>query len=321
MGLARRHAGRNGTVNGFGIRTADRSDPATATCPLLGEFIDAAERHGGNAAVLVGSVGAGLSGALLVRHDGETGYLDRVKSWHPGLAHGRALLAAAEAWLAERGVRAVICEQAPDRELFISAGYMAGDGSMSRVVAGTEGVRVPITITDLEMRQRPSEPVGPAPHGHKVSIHRAERPGVDFYRFLYNTVGASWYWVDRRLMSDEDLAAAVTGAGVELYVLQVAGVPAGYGELARTGEDVDLAYFGLMPGYIGRGIGWYFIRAIVDIAWSADPERLTVNTCDLDHPRALRTYQRAGFSVVGRRGSSIADPRTVGLPWPRSRRA
>jgi len=307
-------------VNGFGIRTAGQSDPATATCPLLGEFLDAAERHGRNAAVLVGSVDAELSGALLVRHDGETGYIDRVKSWYPGLAHGRALLAAAEAWLAERGVRAVTCEHVPDPELFISAGYLAGDGPMSRVVSGTAGVRVPITITDLEMRQRPADPVGPAPHGQKVSVHRAERPGVDFYRFLYNTVGASWYWVDRRLMSDEELGTAVTGAGVEVYVLNVAGVPAGYGELARSGEDVDLAYFGLMPGYIGRGIGWYFIRAIVDIAWSADPVRLTVNTCDLDHPRALRTYQRAGFSVVGRRSSSIADPRIVGLPWPCSRR-
>lgn len=305
----------------IGIRTADRSDPATAACPLISEFLDAAERHGRDAAVLVGSVDAEVSGALLVRHDGENGYLDRVKSWHPGPAHGRALLAAAEAWLAERGVRAVICEQVPDRELFISAGYLAGDGPMSRAVAGTEGVRVPITITDLEMRHRPAEPVGPAPHGQRVSVHRAERPGVDFYRFLYNAVGASWYWVDRRLLSDEELAAAVTSAGVELYVLQIAGVPAGYGELARTGEDIDLAYFGLMPEFIGRGIGWYFIRAIVDIAWSAGPARLTVNTCDLDHPRALRTYQRAGFSVVGRRSSSIADPRTVGLPWPRSRRA
>ena len=307
-------------MTGFGVRTVCRSDPAATTDPSLDELIDAAVGYGPDATVMVGSTDDRFCGALLVRREGETGYVEQVTPRRQSLAHGRALLAAAEAWLADRGARVVVCQRVTEPDLFISAGYCADDGAMGRVVAGTDGLRVPITITDLDMRHRPAEPVGPVPHGQKVSVQRAERPGVDFYRFLYNTVGAPWYWVDRRLMSDEALAAAITAEGVELYVLHVAGVPAGYGELARTGDEVELAYFGLMPDYIGRGIGWYFIRAIVDIAWSPGPTRLVVNTCDLDHPRALGTYQRAGFSVTGRRPSSIADPRTVGLPWPRSRR-
>jgi GNAT superfamily N-acetyltransferase len=175
----------------------------------------------------------------------------------------------------------------------------------------TAGLRtITITVTHLAMETPPTVPARPAPP-RKLAILRAERPTVAFYRFLYNTVGETWQWTKRRLMEDAELLANIRDPKVELYVLYVAGVPAGYAELDfRPTPDADLAYFGLMPEFVGGGLGSYLLDWAVRAMWLKGPRRLTVNTCDLDHPRALQTYQRAGF-VVTRRETEELVPMDV----------
>ncbi len=153
-----------------------------------------------------------------------------------------------------------------------------------------------ITVTYLEMREPPRRPTTPAPLG-RLAIMRAERPTVSFYRYLYETVGAARNWSDRRRFDDETLRAILYDAAVELYVLYVAGVPAGYVELDRRVEgEVEIAYLGLLPDFLGRGLGAYLLDWGVSQAWLGEPGRVWLHTCDLDHPRALGLYQRAGFA-------------------------
>ncbi|MFQ5784719.1 MAG: GNAT family N-acetyltransferase [Alphaproteobacteria bacterium] len=162
------------------------------------------------------------------------------------------------------------------------------------------------TVTYLEMRAPPKRPGVPAPLG-KLAILRAERPTVSFYRYLYNSVGGPWNWTDRRRIDDDTLRAIIEDPKVEIYVLYVAGVPAGYVELDRRFEsEVELAYFGLMPEFVGRGLGSYFLDWAVTAAWMAGPERLWVHTCTLDHPRALSLYQRAGFVAYKQEIETVA---------------
>jgi GNAT superfamily N-acetyltransferase len=59
--------------------------------------------------------------------------------------------------------------------------------------------------------------------------------------------------------------------------------------------NAELAYFGLIPDYIGRGLGGFLLATAIDIAWSKPIERLWVHTNTLDHPRALPLYQQLGF--------------------------
>ena len=69
----------------------------------------------------------------------------------------------------------------------------------------------------------------------------------------------------------------------------------------REAGCCDLGYFGLVPEAIGRGLGRFLLETAVHAAWDLPGvERLTVNTCSLDHPRALPLYQRAGFVPVRR---------------------
>lgn len=167
-------------------------------------------------------------------------------------------------------------------------------------------------VTYLEMTARPVRPPVPAPAG-KLALMRAERCTTAFYRFLYDTVGGPWLWFERRLWSDERLAAWIERPEVEILVLHVGGVPAGFYELDHgAASEVELAYFGLMPEFIGRGYGAYLLRAAVDGAWQRNPRRLWVHTCTFDHPRALGAYQRAGFVVYRREPIIFDDPRLSG---------
>lgn len=157
-----------------------------------------------------------------------------------------------------------------------------------------------VTVTYLEMRsldERRVAPEWPEP----TTIVRAERPTISFYRYLYGTVGADWDWYERRRLSDEALAAIIHDDAVEVFVPYVRGVPAGYAELDRRVDDeVEIAYFGLMPEYVGRGLGPSLLGWTLDRAWSYRPRRVWLHTCSLDHPKALAVYRQAGFEVYDR---------------------
>ena len=171
-------------------------------------------------------------------------------------------------------------------------------------MSGVKGAAL-VTVTYLEMTSPDQRSAVPA-WGEPITIQRAERPTVSFYRYLYDTVGADWDWYERRRLSDEALAAIVHDDAVEVYVLYVRGVPAGYVELDRRVDgEVEIAYFGLMPDYIGRGLGPALLGWALERAWSYGPRRVWLHTCSLDHPKALAVYRRAGFEVYDREVLSV----------------
>jgi ribosomal protein S18 acetylase RimI-like enzyme len=154
----------------------------------------------------------------------------------------------------------------------------------------------------------------PLPAG-KLALMRAESCTVSFYRYIYDTVGEPWLWFERRLFGDAALAQLIAKPTIEIFVLYVGGVPAGFFELDTTElRETKLCYFGLIPDFIGRGYGPYMLQAAIDRAWTARPiDRFWLHTSTYDHPKALATYQRAGFVVYARRPTSFEDPRRLGI--------
>jgi GNAT superfamily N-acetyltransferase len=153
-----------------------------------------------------------------------------------------------------------------------------------------------VTVYYLEMVSRPQRAVPPPRDG--LTVVHARTPTVRYYRFLYDAVGGPWQWLSRKKLSDEELARVLQDPRDEVHVLHVDGVPAGFAELDRRPEgEVELVQFGLMPEFIGRGLGRYFLQWAVDRAWSYGPRRLWLHTCTLDHPNALPTYRKAGFAL------------------------
>ena len=157
-----------------------------------------------------------------------------------------------------------------------------------------------MTVTFLEMTAKPSAIPPPMPKG-KIAFLRAENPPVHFYRYLYDTVGGKYFWVDRRKLSDDKLAEIVQAPSTHIYILYTDGTPGGMAELDfRADGSANIAYFGLMPEAQGRHLSFFFLYHTCMNAWTHPITRLTVNTCTLDSPRALPLYQRMGFSPYSR---------------------
>lgn len=155
---------------------------------------------------------------------------------------------------------------------------------------------IPVRTTYLEMRSCP-EYIDEAPP-ESCLVMRAIDPTVGFYKFLYGTVGKEWGWVDRLMMEESRLKEIISDPLIEIHVLYMNGVPAGYAELdRRSPNDVELAYFGLMREFIGKGLGKYLLRWAVQKAWGVGTDRVWVHTCELDHPAALPNYLKAGFVI------------------------
>ena len=176
------------------------------------------------------------------------------------------------------------------------------------------------TVTYLEMVSYPKHLILSKPEKLNAEIKLVVEPTVDFYRYLYNTVGEKWTWIERRLLDDSNLQKLIRSSNVEIYILYVDDNVAGFGEIGwdTASNGSEIKYFGLMPEYIGKRLGPYFLNNIINIAWGRNPVRLRVNTCDLDHPSALRVYQKSGFNVLEEIVEKLPDPTTVGLPHPPS---
>jgi GNAT superfamily N-acetyltransferase len=153
----------------------------------------------------------------------------------------------------------------------------------------------PVTVTFLEMHEPKTAPT-PIPG---TDFELLQKPiSLDEYRQLYYGVGEKWHWLDRMVMPDEELSEKINAANVDIFVFKVNGEAAGYIEFVKEEKFVEILYFGLMPKFISKGFGKYFLQWVVAKAWSYRPQWVQLNTCTLDHPNALSVYKNAGFKEV-----------------------
>jgi GNAT superfamily N-acetyltransferase len=162
------------------------------------------------------------------------------------------------------------------------------------------GETVSYTVTFLEMTERPTYGWPVTPAGMTGALLKAESPPVWYFRALYDAVGRDYAWTDLHASEDAEITDWLNSPDVALYSLIDHGWPQGFFVLDwRAGDSCDLAYFGLVPDAVGRGLGTWMLRTAILTGWArAGVARLSVNTCTLDHPRALIKYQTQGFTPV-----------------------
>jgi GNAT superfamily N-acetyltransferase len=152
--------------------------------------------------------------------------------------------------------------------------------------------------TYLEMRD-PDALVPAAAPPVDVTVERESPCAPALYRRLYLGVGTAYRWTDRAGWTDDDIAAHLATPGLEIWVARVDAEEAGFFELEPMADGtVQIAYFGLLPGFVGRRLGSYLLTEAVRRAWSLAPSRVWLHTCTLDHPAALPNYLARGFTVV-----------------------
>jgi GNAT superfamily N-acetyltransferase len=152
-----------------------------------------------------------------------------------------------------------------------------------------------VTRTYLEM-------TSPADHrpasGELAGLHvlRAVDCPVSFYRYLYGEVGRAYHWRDRLAWTDEQIRHLLADSTVSLWVMYRDGTPLGFFELREHRDgSVEIAYFGLLPEFVGQGLGKRLLSAAVEQAWSSGARRVWLHTCTLDSPAALPNYLARGF--------------------------
>jgi len=151
-----------------------------------------------------------------------------------------------------------------------------------------------VTRTYLEMREeRQLVPASLADPG--LRIERVQDCPASFFRYLYVEVGRAHHWVDRLPWTDAHIRAYLASPSVSLWVLFAGGAPAGYFELARQDDSTEIAYFGLLPDFKGRGLGKYLLTVAVRQAWADGAARVWLHTCSLDDRAALPNYKARGF--------------------------
>ena len=132
----------------------------------------------------------------------------------------------------------------------------------------------------------------------RFSIRECTVPQWQFNRFLYFTVGEAWSWTDKRSCSDEQWREYAESDRLRTFAAYYDGSPAGYYELQRGPEtEIQIAYFGMLPAFIGRGFGGALLTSAIEEAWRMKPPRVWVHTCTRDHPAALRNYEARGMKI------------------------
>ena len=157
-----------------------------------------------------------------------------------------------------------------------------------------EAELIELVTTYLEMLTAPrSSPLG-------LDVRPVEQPSVSYFRYLYNTIGdgVNGYWWVRRQMTDAELQRIITRPDSALFVLYEGGSPAGFYELDLTDpSNIEIAFFGILPEFQGRGFGHKLLDHALQNAWGRGPDRVWLHTCNFDSPQALTTYKKAGLVV------------------------
>ena len=153
--------------------------------------------------------------------------------------------------------------------------------------------RLPTRVWHLELAE-----LRPSAGAAGVEVQHAAVPFGPLNRFFYVEVGRDFDWIDRLGWTPERWQA--WAERVETWLVLDRGTPAGYAELATHDDGaVEIAFFGLLEPFRGRGLGGAFLTRMAERASELSRSgRVLLQTCELDGPHALRNYEARGFRVV-----------------------
>ena len=131
-------------------------------------------------------------------------------------------------------------------------------------------------------------------------------------RFLYRSVGADWCWYERLNWPYERWMTYVCRAEVATWIATVGGSVAGYFELEDQDHGaVEIAYFGLLPAFIGSGLGAALLTDAAAAAWARGPQRCGCTPA--------RWITRLRWATIGRGVFGYSKPWNVTKIYPPNR--
>ena len=143
------------------------------------------------------------------------------------------------------------------------------------------------SINKLNTKSIPSE---------NLTIEEAKKNNFDLNKFFYKQIGKQHQWVDRLIWQDKNWIDYVSKKNLKTYILKQNNDYVGYFELIFDKNICEIAYFGILKEYIGKGYGGFLLSEALKIGFK-NANRIWVHTCSLDHPNAIENYKSRGMKV------------------------
>ena len=138
--------------------------------------------------------------------------------------------------------------------------------------------------------------------------------------------GGDYKWVDRKKAERRALAEILRRSARRTFRALCRRLPRRHGgtRFPRWRASANSPISACCRTSSAAGFGYFFLYHATLNAWSKPISKLLVNTCTLDHPRALPLYQRLGFVPYAREDRYHRDAvkrRTGTISFPRRARA
>ena len=143
------------------------------------------------------------------------------------------------------------------------------------------------TINDLKTKPISSD---------RFSLKEANKDNFDLNKFFYKQIGKRHQWVDRLIWQDKDWLKYISNENLRTYIFKRENDLVGYFELIFNNNDCEIAYFGILEEFIGKGYGGFLLSEALKIGFKR-ANRIWVHTCSLDHPNAIENYKSRGMKI------------------------
>lgn len=137
-------------------------------------------------------------------------------------------------------------------------------------------------------------PAAPVPG---LTLEPVDR-GASFIPGILARIGAPHGWKSASRTEGEWAAWFAGHPDRTFWLLSFEGAPAGMVICdLHPGGEAEIVTFGLLPEFVGKGLGGFALTLGVQQAWALAPSvsRVWLHTSTVDHPRALPNYHRHGF--------------------------
>ncbi|MFG2006351.1 GNAT family N-acetyltransferase [Spirillospora sp. NPDC048911] len=125
-------------------------------------------------------------------------------------------------------------------------------------------------------------------------------PGAPLIPDVLARIGASYGWKSSSRTEDEWTDWFANNPRRAFRLLSYGGEAAGIVTYdPHPGDEVEIVSFGLVPEFVGKGLGGHALTLGVREAWGLVPNvrRVWLHTSSFDHPNALPNYRRRGFRI------------------------
>jgi GNAT superfamily N-acetyltransferase len=156
-------------------------------------------------------------------------------------------------------------------------------------------VLVEVAITYLEMTSSDQLVAGKLPPAD-IALDPAGAPALAVVRSTHDRIAAPHHWLSLG-WSEQRWLNLLGRPGVRCWIARVGVDVIGLILVERHARgDVEIAKFGLVPEWVGRGFGGHLLTLATRLAWGlGSVDRVWLATTSIDHSHALSNYRARGF--------------------------